>query len=313
MPNLKNPMAPQELLVVGAALQSELFDAIREEPLSLEELAQKLGFNLRALWTVNESLIALGYLTLKSGKYSLTSEAEEVLFNAESDKFVGYSLIHTFNVIKAWTKIPEVLKTGVPPERERNQQDIKGFMAAMKRSAKEVSGQISSICLSDLPAGAKVLDLGGGPLNYARPFAAAGANVTVQDLPEVCKVMEKSLLQNEQIKFAPGDFTKEVIEGEFDLAFLGNICHIYGEEENILLFKRVNKVLKSSGRIAIFDMVRGICKRAELFAVNMLVNTETGGTWTLEQYTDWLKQAGFSDVQLYDIDGRQLIIAKQLN
>ena len=310
MPSLTNPVVPQELLVVGAALQTGLFDALREEPGSLEELADKLGFDVRALWTVNESLIALGYIAFQSGKYSLTLDAEEILFNEESEKYVGYSLIHTFNVIKAWTRIPEVLKTGTPPERERDQQDIKGFMAAMKKSAKAVSPNISSICLNDLPAGAKVLDLGGGPLNYARPFAAAGADVTVQDLPEVCEIMEKTLMPNEQIKFVPGDFTKEVIEGQYDLAFLGNICHIYGEAENILLFERVHKVLKPGGRIAIFDMVRGACKWAELFAVNMLVNTETGGTWTLQQYTDWLNQAGFTDVQMHDVAGRQVIIAK---
>lgn len=312
MPSLTNPVAPQELLVVGAALQTGLFDTIREGAYSLEELAQELGFDVRALWTVNESLIALGYLALNSGKYSLTPEGEEILYDETSDKYVGYALVHTFNVIKAWTTIPQVLKTGSPGPRERDQQDIKGFMYAMKRSAKEVADQIANICLSDLPTGCRVLDLGGGPLNYARPFAAAGARVTVQDQPEVCKVMEKTLQAHETIKFVPGDFTEGVIEGEFDLAFLGNICHIYGEEENVLLFKRVHQVLKTSGRIAILDLVRGVSKRAELFAVNMLVNTKTGGTWTLQQYTQWLERAGFASVQMHDIAGRQIILAKAI-
>ena len=310
MPNLTNPVAPQELLVVGAALQTGIFDILKQGSCSLEELAKKLDFDLRALWTVNESLVSLGYLQFNSDKYSLTSEAEEILFNEQSDKYVGYSLIHTFNVIKAWTTIPEVLKTGAPLERVRDQQDIKGFMAAMKKSAKETSDDIITFCLRDLPIGSKVLDLGGGPLNYARPFAAAGAEVTVQDKPEVCEVMGKNLLENERIKFVPGDFTEEVIEGQFDLAFLGNICHIYGPEGNTLLFKRVHKVLKPNGRIAILDFVRGVSKRAELFAVNMLVNTQTGGTWTLQQYTDWLKQVGFDDIQMHDIAGRQIILAR---
>ncbi len=310
MPNLTNPVAPQELLVVGAALQTGIFDTLRQGSYSLEELAKKLDFDLRALWTVNESLVALGYLQFNSDKYSLTSEAEDILFNEQSDKYVGYSIIHTFNVIKAWTTIPQVLKTGAPLERERDQQDIKGFMAAMKKGAKETSNDIITICLRDLPIGSKVLDLGGGPLNYARPFAAAGAEVTVQDKREVCEVMEKNLLENERIKFVPGDFTEGVIEGQFDLAFLGNICHIYGQEENTLLFKRVHQALKPKGRIAILDFVRGVSKRAELFAVNMLVNTQTGGTWTLRQYTEWLKQAGFDDIQMHDIAGRQIILAR---
>jgi SAM-dependent methyltransferase len=312
MPNLTNPVAPQELLVVGAVLQTGLFDVIREQPCTLDELANKLGFDKRALWTVNEALTSLGYLNMNDNNYSLTADAEEILFDETSDKFVGNALIHTFNVIKAWTRIPEVLKTGTPPKRERDQQDIKGFMAAMKKSAQQVAGDISDICLSDLPKGAKVLDLGGGPLNYARPFAQAGAEVTVQDLPEVCKIMEKTLLPNEQIKFVPGDFTNEVMAGQFDLAFLGNICHIYGEQENIQLFKRVHNSLKPGGRIVISDLVRGVNERAALFAVNMLVNTETGGTWTLQQYTDWLNQAGFDNVKMHEIKGRQLVIANSI-
>ncbi|MEG6616099.1 methyltransferase [Peptococcaceae bacterium 1198_IL3148] len=310
MPNLTNPVVPQELLVVGAALQAGLFDAIREEPCTLDELATKLGFDLRALWTVNEALISQGYLNFNDNKYSLTVEAEEILFAEESDKYIGNALIHTFNVIKSWTQIPEVLKTGAPVPKERTQQDIKGFMAAMKRSAKQLADEITAVCLRDLPKGAKVLDLGGGPLNYARPFAAAGAEVTVQDLPGVCQIMEKNLSPDENIKFAPGDFTREVIAGQFDLAFLGSITHIYGKEENIALFKRIHNVLKPGGRIVISDFVRGVSARAELFAVNMLVNTKTGGTWTLKQYTDWLEQAGYRGIKMHQVKDRQLIIAQ---
>jgi len=107
----------------------------------------------------------------------------------------------------------------------------------------------------------------------------------------------------------PGDFTEEVFSGQFNLTFLGNICHIYGEEENLLLFKRVHDSLQEGGRIAILDFVRGVSPRAELFGVNMLANTKTGGTWTLDQYTNWLKVAGFSQVKMHDIDGRQILTA----
>jgi len=309
MPNLKNPMAPQELLVAGAALKAGIFDALREKPATLDDLAGELSMDFRALWTVVEALISLGYITRDNETLKLTPEADELFYNEGSENYIGYSLVHTFNVIKAWTNLPEILKTGQPPERERDRQDIKGFMAAMKKSAKEIAEQLVNICLEGLPEEPKVLDLGGGPLNYARPFAAAGAAVTVQDIAEVCTVMEPTLLPGEKIKFVPGDFTEGVTPGPFDLAFLGNICHIYGKEENILLFKRVHDSLRTGGRIAILDFVRGISPRADLFAVNMLANTKTGGTWTLEQYTNWLKTAGFDQVEMHDLAGRQIITA----
>ncbi|GMA97943.1 methyltransferase [Pelosinus sp. IPA-1] len=309
MPNLKNPMAPQELLVAGAALKMGIFDALRDKATSLEELASNLSMDHRALWTVMEALISLGYVNRNGETLKVTMEANDLFFNEDSENYLGNSLIHTFNVIKAWTHLPEILKSGQPYKYERDQQDIKGFMSAMKKTAKEIAQQLVTISLDGLPEKARVLDLGGGPLNYARPFAAAGAEVTVQDIPEVCAIMEPTLLPEENIKFVPGDFTEEVFSGQFNLIFLGNICHIYGEEENLLLFKRVHDSLQEGGRITILDFVRGVSPRAELFGVNMLANTKTGGTWTLDQYTDWLKAAGFSQVKMHDIDGRQILTA----
>lgn len=309
MPNLKNPMAPQELLLAGAALKAGIFEALRDKPASLHDLAGTLSMDRRALWTVMEALISLGYVSRKNEILSLTPEAREFFFDEDSENYIGYSLIHVFNIITSWTQLPAILKTGRPPKRERDRQDIKGFMAAMKKNAGEIAESLARICLQGLSEEPAVLDLGGGPLNFARPFAAAGAAVTVQDVPEVCAVMEATLSPGENIKFVRGDFTEAVWPGRFDLAFLGNICHIYGEEENITLFKRVHSSLRSEGRIAILDFVRGISPRAELFGVNMLASTQTGGTWTLEQYTDWLKTAGFDAVKLHDIAGRQVILA----
>lgn len=311
MTNLKNPVAPQEMLVVGAALKAGIFDALYGKPTTLDDLAQSLSLDRRALWTVIEALIGLGYLYRDKEQLELTSEAEDILYNKESDRYVGYTLIHTFNVTKSWTQLPETLRTGQPPERQRDQQDIKGFMAAMGKYAGEVAGDLVKVCFEGLPEMPRVLDLGGGPLNYARPMARAGARVTVQDVPEVCAVMEPTLLPGENIRFVPGDFTQGVAEGSFDLVFLGNICHIYGQEENIALFKRVYGTLGAGGRIAVLDLVRGVSPRAELFAVNMLVNTKTGGTWTLEQYTRWLEQAGFTNVSMYQVRDRQIILANR--
>jgi hypothetical protein len=50
-----------------------------------------------------------------------------------------------------------------------------------------------------------------------------------------------------------------------------------------------------------------------MFAVNMLASTESGGTWTEAQYREWLNDAGFSGIEVIDLDGieKQLITAFQ--
>jgi hypothetical protein len=59
------------------------------------------------------------------------------------------------------------------------------------------------------------------------------------------------------------------------------------------------------------DFVRGRSPYAEMFAVNMLASTQSGGTWTEEQYRKWLKDAGFSNIEVLDLADKekQLITA----
>jgi hypothetical protein len=63
--------------------------------------------------------------------------------------------------------------------------------------------------------------------------------------------------------------------------------------------------------IAIEDMVRGRSPMAEMFAVNMLANTEDGSTYTEAQYREWLTDAGFRKIEVIDLEQKsnQLITA----
>jgi hypothetical protein len=64
----------------------------------------------------------------------------------------------------------------------------------------------------------------------------------------------------------------------------------------------VNRALKPGGRIAIRDVVMRQSRTAPLsgalFAVNMLVGTRGGGTFTLGEIRSDLLQAGFRRVRL---------------
>ncbi|MGI6092760.1 MAG: methyltransferase, partial [Negativicutes bacterium] len=115
MPNLNNLTVPQELLVVGAALKGGVFESLYEKPATLEALVKDLAMDSRAAWTVVEALISLGYIKRKDEVLELTPEAVQLFFDETSEHYIGYSLIHTFNVIRSWTNLPEILKTGQPP------------------------------------------------------------------------------------------------------------------------------------------------------------------------------------------------------
>lgn len=311
MPNESVLNVPQELLILGAAVKTGMIEALRNNTMTVDELAQEIKADLRAVWVVTGALAELGYLTREDGKLRLSDEAAGMLFEPGAPNYSGFAFMHRYNLVTSWVHLPEIIRSGQPHPREKGPENVKYFMAAMAHGARQSAPALAEFCLQGQGEGIRVLDIGGGPLNYARPFASLGAQVTILDLPEVVNQMAPTLSGTENIKMVPGDFNVGLPPGPFDLAFLGNICHIFGEPENRELFKKVAAVLSPGGRIAVVDFVRGTGPMPAVFGVNMLVNTKNGGTWTLEQYTTWLNDAGFSDVALHEVGGRQIVLAKR--
>ena len=80
------------------------------------------------------------------------------------------------------------------------------------------------------------------------------------------------------------------------------IIHMNSLEQNVDLYKKIFDALVPGGRIVIRDHVmkpdRTIPKAGALFAINMLVGTPTGGTYTYDEIKTGLTAAGFENVNL---------------
>lgn len=299
---------PQELLILGAAVKTGMVDALRKST-TYAGLAEELALNHRAVWMVVEALADLGYVTKQGEAITLSEETRKMIYDQAAPNYIGFSFMHRYNMIRSWVQLPEVLTSGLPASRDQDPENTRYFMEGMRHGAEKSAPAIAHFLLPDNIKGVRLLDIGGGPLIYGSAFTARGAKVTVLDLPPVVQLMQENA-EKAGIAMFPGDFNLGLPPGPFELAYLGNICHVFGEAENRALFRKVSQVLVPGGRIAIADMVRGTNPFASVFGVNMLVNTANGGTWTLDQYADWLSGAGFLDVLLNEVAGRQIITAR---
>ena len=308
MPDNNLMALPQELLILGAAVKTGMVESLRQNT-TCSELSKKFNLNFRAVWTVLEALVDLGYVTKQGEAVTLSEKTQKMIYDPAAPNYIGFAFMHRYNMIRSWVQLPEVLASGQQASWDQDPENTRYFMEAMRLGAVKSAPAIASFLLTDVVNGARVLDIGGGPLIYGSAFAAREAKVTVLDLPPVVQLMHKNA-ENAGITMIPGDFNEGLPLGSFDLAFLGNICHIFGEAENRALFRKVSQILVPGGRIAIVDMVRGTNPFAAVFGVNMLVNTTTGGTWSLDQYADWLTSAGFQGVKLDEVAGRQIITAE---
>jgi len=98
----------------------------------------------------------------------------------------------------------------------------------------------------------------------------------------------------------------------YDIATLGHILHSEGEKRSQQLLKKVFRALKSGGTIAIAEWLVNDDRTKPLpslmFAVQMLVNTEKGDTFSFNEIKKWLEDAGFKKVRKLDASGPSPLI-----
>jgi SAM-dependent methyltransferase len=300
-------------IVLGVALRDGLLDEVADEPRSAEDVARRLDFDARATYVLLSALGELGILEEDGGLFLVRKEHRGPLLEPGHPDYAGGSVVHRCELIGSWGRIGEILRTGESVE-DRTSSDFGGtttFIQSMRRGARAGAAGVTEAVLSRLPDGASVLDVGGGPATNAEAFARAGVRVTVFDRPEVIQLME-DLLRKAGIETAVGDMNEELPEGPFDAIYYGNTSHMYGPAENRALFSRMRRSLVPGGLLAIREFVRGMSDDAALFAVNMLVLTAGGGTYTAGQYEGWLVGAGFEGVEFVPVPqrGTHLIFAR---
>jgi SAM-dependent methyltransferase len=304
----------QEAVVLGCAKQERILESIADGSRSAHEVASRLGLSSRAVRAMLSALAEMGVVAEDGDGFRLLEEHRGPLLDRGHPDYAGGLVVHRFELIRKWGRMPEILRTGSPVEDdpEKEAEGMETFIYSMRRLAIPGARAVAALLLPRLPENPHILDVGGGPGTYAEAFVEGGARVTVFDLPEVVELM-KERLSAAGISAAGGDFNEGLPEGQFDAAYLGSVSHIYGPEENLALMNRVSGALSPGGLIAIRDFIRGRSKGAALFAVNMLVNTESGNTYTEEDYRGWLGEAGFQEVEVLPIPDRDthLILARR--
>ncbi len=301
-------------ILLGAAVREGLIGAVAGRFRPAGAVANDLGMDERAAYVILSALAELGILEEGPDGFRLLEEHRGPLLDPDHPDFVGQSVVHRFELIGSWGRIPEILRTGRPVE-DRTAPGFGGtetFISAMRRGARPGAGAVAEAVLARLPDGARILDVGGGPGTNAEAFAAGGARVTVFDRPEVIGLMQATL-EAAGIETAAGDMNQELPDGPYDAVYFGNTSHMYGPEENRALFARMRRSLVPGGLLVVREFVRGLGEDAALFAANMLVLTPRGGTYTAEEYERWLLDAGFGAVDFEPVAGRSshLIFARR--
>ncbi len=291
--------------VLLTAVRLDVFNIIDETGLSVGDISAKMNSNVRATETFLDAMVSLDLLQKDNEKYFNTEEGKEIFINGR-DMYIGDIVILQDVMWDAWSRLSDSVISGEPARKpdmfQSEKNETRNFITAMHNTAMSVAPIIArEIDLGDCKT---MIDVGGGAGTYSVFFCTGNSNLkaTIIDLPGTLEIT-KELISNSsvanRIKLIEGDFNKE-IKGQYDVAFLSNIIHGEGEQENIALIRRVYNALNNGGKIIIQDFILDNEKDSPcfpaLFSLNMLLFTENGRSYSFQEIEGWLKEAGFHDL-----------------
>jgi ubiquinone/menaquinone biosynthesis C-methylase UbiE len=302
-------------LVIEAAVRHGIFDLLDKEALTPTQVARKTGASLRGVSAVLNVLVSLNLLKSKGKRYGLTPESAAFLVSTKSS-FYGTFFRHVSDqMLPTWLQLSEVVRNGRPALKVNAQKQGAEFFAEFVESLFPVSFPAASalgrhLNLPKASAPISVLDIGAGSGVWGIALAKQSPHVRIHavDWPRVLKVTRRVAQKHGLIKrlsTAAGDFFEADFGKGHQIATIGHILHSEGRQRSRRLLKKTFRALAPGGTVVIQEFIpkddRTGPPIALIFAVNMLVNTEAGDTFTFAEMSQWLRQAGFRNPRLLDV------------
>ena len=315
--------------ILDASIEYDFFTLIHEGCRSAEEIARRAGTDSRATRIVLDSLPALGLVEKREGKYHLTPTAEVFLVKGKP-AYVGDFRHVALALWDGMAHLKESLKTGKPLSRMDTGTELQvweklvlGIIVIAEPAAKALCDLLK---IGSERKAIKVLDIAGGSSIFGMTILSrdSSAQVTQLDWPNVNAVAKK--LNRERgldgkIRFLDGEHHSAKIEADhYDLVLASNFCRFESPAGNEKLFAKAHSALKSGGVFVVNDFVPNEDRTEPTFALRFsvytLTHTPAGECWTLSQYSDWLKKAGFSSIATHGdipktLPGTTLIVARK--
>ncbi len=310
-------------LMIEAGVRNRVFDILDDGPQTVETMAVLSGASPRGVRALMNALAGFGLL-IKSGEgqFSLSTDAAAFLVSKKPGYLGGISRHAAEQMIPGWLHLSDVVRTGKPAEGvnrqktgteffERFVEDIYPMSYPSARAlaaALDVAGTHKPLRALDLAAGS-------GVWGIVLAESSPRVSVTAVDWPGVLEVTRKVVSRHglaDRFEFVGGDLAQADFGSGYDIATLGHILHSEGEKRGRALLRKTRDALAPGGVVAIaeflVDDARAASPMGLMFAVNMLVFTDEGDTFSFHEIAAWLREAGFENPRTLDAPGPSPLI-----
>jgi hypothetical protein len=308
--------------VLLSAVELGVFTELAKGPGDLAGLTARLGLHPRSARDFLDSLVALGMLERRDGRYANTPETDFFLDRAKPSYVGGLLEMANARLYAFWGRLTEALRTGRQQNESKTDPNSSPFQALYADPARLRSflQGMTGISLGAARAIAQkfpwkdyqtFVDVGGAqgalPVQVCLTHPhLTGANF---DLPVVGPIFDAyaaSFDLSQRLRFLPGDFFKDPLP-QADVLVMGHILHDWNLEEKKALIAKAYAALPPGGSLLIYEALIDDERRQNAFgllmSLNMLIETPGGFDYTGADCQGWLQEAGFLQTRVEHLVG----------
>lgn len=305
-------------LIISAGVSNRVFDSLEDRAKTPEQVAEETGASARALRILMNALVGLNLLKKdRQGKYSLTDESAAFLLSKKPGTHAGFFGTIAPQLISRWLGLSDIVREGRPAVAVNQETEGTEFFTQLVENIIPLSYPPAQklgdhLKLARAKNEIRVLDLAAGSGIWGIALAQKSPRVRVSAvdwagmIPTTKRITQKFAV-GERFNYVEGDILEANFGSGYDIATLGHILHSEGEDRSRQLLAKTFRALKSGGTIAIAEWLVNDDRTKPLpslmFAVQMLVNTEKGDTFSFNEIKNWLEEAGFKKVRKVEAPG----------
>jgi len=310
----------ERTLALRTAIEMDLFTRIGAGRNTIRSLAADAGASERGLRALCDYLTVHGHLSKLGSRYSLTINARVYLTKA-SPAYLGSAVkfLASDSTVAAFCRLRKTVERGNAGGQELDWVEYARSMAPLARATAQFAAEALQV---DSAGPIQVLDLGAGHGLYGLAIAArnSSAQIFALDAPQVLEIALENARQAgvaARYHTIPGDAFEASFGGPYDVVLAANLAHHLDEASNVRLFQKARAALKPAGRMVLIEWIpnpdRVSPSHDAAFALTVLATSARGAIYTLKEYSQMLRAAGFHRVRRLNTGdfGRWLLTASR--
>lgn len=316
--HLLDTIDPSFALLAGMEL--DLFTALKNEPLSVEDLADMLGVPGNKLSPLLYELVVAGLLIVEGELFSNTDEANHYLVRGKPAYLGGLQGL-TSNNWRRLLNIAKTIRAHDTPERidyhSPSQEEMVTLFRGLYPGA--VSDAHTLMHYVDFSSYDSLLDVGGGSGAFAIAIAQANPQLkaAVLELPSVTPITQQFIDEggiSDRVTVLAGDAIRDSLTGSYDVVVARHVIQVLSEDDSRTLLSNMATVLKPGGRLYLMGWVLDDLRMSppNIVGYNLVLLTayQDGQAYTESEYRTWLVEVGFAEFKRVVMpDGASIITA----